>query len=331
MTLLETASQKGSIAIVASTLPAGFIVAQVESMGIFKIVVMSSNLELSYRVIREKYPGVQVKLVPRGPLSQIIFFAFMLLRARLSGTRISIFHECCLPHLDLLLMLIRPHGFYFPLSTMSEWEEVSISQFKKAKFTSLLQTLNLDHRFRYFRSPGVGDNKIEYAISAKNYPASIVAKDLSYARGVTTLTARKHEKSSQHILFITSKSFVPDSVQVKMYITLIDISLAMGCLCSIKDHPNPIYRLNISHNSAFVCDPFVPAELLEDDFDLIVGVSSTALLAYGNRSVSLVYMFPEMRKVDLDACINAYDELTAPDCKMRYVSTIDDFKELILV
>jgi hypothetical protein len=327
--IFKKATENRSICIVASTLPAGFISACAGEFEVVKIVVTSSNLEISYNSLKTKNSNIEIVLAPSGVLAQSIYYFSMLLLARLRGFRIIIFHECCLTILDLLLMLIRPRGNYLPLSTMSEWEEVTFSQFKKTKMAYLINFLKLTNSFKYYRTPGVGGNETENVISIKRYPKSIIAMNLPFARDKSSLAARNTHQYSKNVLFLTGKSFVPDAVQIKLYTELIDIAISMGYICSVKDHPNPVYRLNFTHEDACFFDPFTPAELLEDDFFIVVGVSSTALLSYGKRSVSLVKMITEMTAVDRDACIKSYDVLTASGCKMRYVSSTDDFRTLL--
>jgi hypothetical protein len=319
-----------SICFVASTLPAGFISARARELSIVKIVVMSSNLEISYNSIKLKHPSIEIVLAPRGWLAQCINFFFTLLVARLRGFRIIIFHECCVTHLDLMIMLVRPRGNYFPLSTMLEWEEISFSQFKKNKITSLIKFLKLENKFTYYRTPDVVNNyKLEYAISIKKYPQSIIEMDLSFTRDIASLAARKKIINTKNILFITGKSYVQDNAQIKLYLELMDLAQSMGYTFSLKDHPNPSYRLNIHHEYALLLNPFTPVELYEDDFDIVVGVSSTALLAYGDRAVSLLKMIPEMAATDRDACIRSYEILSTSGSKIRYVLSTNDFISIL--
>jgi hypothetical protein len=330
MMLFNRTIRNESICIVASTLPAGFISAQVRELGLRKIVVMSPNLEVSYSALKKNHPTIEIVLAPRGILRQCIYLSFIFIKSRLNYFRVVFFHECCLTHFDLLLMLIRPYGNYYPISTMSEWEEISFSEFKGSKMTYLIKFINFVDRFRYYRTPGVGGNQVEYAVSIKAYPESIIAADVSFARGVTSLVTRKSVIFTKNILFIAGKSFVADNVLTDLYNKLIGIARSLGYVCSVKDHPNPVYRLNMHNQYSTILDPFTPVELLEDVFDIIVGVSSTALLVYGERAVSLVKMIPEMSSIDCEACIKSFDVLSGSDCKLRFVSSIDEFEDLLI-
>jgi len=213
---------------------------------------------------------------------------------------------------------------------MLEWEEISFSQFKKNKITSLIKFLNLANKFTYYRTPDVvNNNKSEYAISIKKYPKSIIAMDLSFTRDIASMAVRKKNINTKNILFITGKSYVQDNIQIMLYLELMDIARSLGYTLSLKDHPNPSYRLNIHHEYALILNPFIPVELLDDDFDIVVGVSSIALLAYGDRAVSLVKMIPEIAATDREACIGSFEILSTSDSKMRFILSANDFINIL--
>lgn len=320
--------EKNSICIVASTLPAGFMSSQFETLAIKKIIAMNGNLALSYRVFKEKDPTINVVCVPRGFVAQSLFFLWQLFWARLNKHSVIFFHECCLTLLDLLLMLIKPSGFYFPQVTMSGWEEIQFEKFPKQKLAYLIQLLGLVHRFRFYRFPAVGDYPPEHVMSVRQYPDSIVSKDVDYVRELISRSSRDFGRNSKKILFIAGKSCVPDMVQSILYEKLIKIAHSRGYACHIKDHPNPIYRLNLAIDYTTSYDPLVPSELLDGDFYLVVGVSSTALLAYDDRSISLVKLLPEMSPNDRALCIDHFFK-ASPSNKINYIESADEFEELL--
>lgn len=317
-----------SVCIVASTLPAGFMASQVDALDIDKIIVMNGNLELSYQVFKDKHPSIKIVCAPRGFVAQSLFFLIQLLRARLRGQSVVLFHECCLTLLDLLLMLVKPSGFYFPQVTMSGWEEIQFEQFPRQKLTFLIRILGLVPRFRFYRFPAIGDYVPEHVMSVRQYPDSIVSKDVRFVRELIARSSGRVEGESKKILFIAGKSCVPDAVQIRLYEDLIKIAHSRGYACYIKDHPNPAYRLNLAVDCATSYDPLVPSELLDRDFHLVVGVSSTSLLAYDERSISLVNLMVEMMPDDRALCINHFEK-AAPGNKIKYINSVDDFEKLL--
>lgn len=317
-----------SVCIVASTLPAGFMASQVEALDIGKIIVMNENLELSYRVFKDKHPAIKIVCAPKGLLALSSFFLSQLMLARLRRHSIVFFHECCLTLLDLLLMLVKPSGFYFPQVTMSGWEEIEFDRFPRQKLTFLIQMLGLVSHFKFYRFPAIGDYVPEHAISVRRYPDSIISKDVMYVRELIAQSRSCVEDSLKKILFITGKSCVPDNVQVRLYKDLIKIAQARGYACYIKDHPNPIYRLNLDVDYSMSYDPLIPSELLDRNFYLVVGVSSTSLLAYDERSISLVNLMSEMTSDDRALCIDHFDK-AAPGNKIKYLDSVNDFEKLL--
>jgi hypothetical protein len=317
-----------SVCIVASTLPAGFMASQVEPLDVRKIIVMNESLALSYRVFKDKHPAIKIVCAPKGLLALSLFFLNQLMWARLRRHSVVFFHECCLTLLDLLLMLVKPSGFYFPQVTMSGWEEIEFDQFPRQKLTFLIRILGLVPRFRFYRFPAIGDYVPEHVMSVRQYPDSIVSKDVALVRELIAQSSGRVEGNSKEILFIAGKSCVPDSVQIRLYEGLIRIANSHGYICAIKDHPNPVYRLNLAIDCATSYDPLVPSELLDRDFHLVVGVSSTSLLAYDERSISLVNLMAEMTPVDRALCIDHFEK-AAPGNKIKYIDSVDDFVKLL--
>lgn len=319
-----------SIAIVASTLPAAFIASQATVLNIDRIIVMSRDLELSYKTINKRYPRTKIVLAPRGLVFRNLFFLFELIRSRLRGNPVVFFHECCLTPLDLLLMLVKPSGFYFPQVTMNGFEEISYGQFPRQKIVWLIRVLGLVNRFRFYKSPTIGSGPAEYVISAKEYPRTIKSQDVLYSRKLISLAVKvlNHAPTELKILYVTGKSFIDDETQVRYYLSLIDIARSKGYVCHIKDHPNPLYRLNLISDKSVTFDPLMPSELLDEDYKYVVGVSSTALLAYGDRAVSLLNLIKEITPADRDLLVDHFEK-ALPGNGIKYINTISEFRDLL--
>lgn len=318
-----------SFCIVASTLPVGFLVGQFESLRIKKIFVVSRDLEQSYLSLKERIdPSIEVVKVPEGVLLQSIFFSYVLFRARLSGTSVVFFHECCLPILDLLLSWIKPSGYYLPQVTMSGWQEIDSHQFPKGKLATLLKVLGVKDRFKYYRSSPIGGKQSEYVVSIKCYPKSIATMNVGFSRVPLAKCSSCENRQTNKILFITGKSSASDDCQRKTYRALMKMAHAKGYVCHIKDHPNPAYRLDFSTEGAVTIDPLLPAELLESDYYLVVGVSSSALLSFDGRSVSLINLLDDMSLEDRHAYVRHF-ESAMPGNKISYVHSEDEFKALL--
>lgn len=319
---------KKSICIVASTLPARFIASQAEYLDIDKIIVASENLELSYQFIKNDHPTIEIVCAPRGYLVLVPFYLSRLIWARLCGNSVVIFHECCFTLLDLLILVVKPSGFYFPQVTMSGWTEIEFEHFPAQKLTYLIKNLGLVHFFKFYRSSAIGDYLPEYAMSLIKYPDSIVSKDVGFVRELLAQSKSRFDGKSKKILFLVGKSCVSDDVQHRLYNKLITIAYVKGFACYIKDHPNPIFRLNLHSIHAASCDPLIPFEMMDEDFYLYVGVTSTALLAYDERSISLLNMMDEMTAEDSARFIMHFEK-ASPGNNIKYINSFDEFEKLL--
>ena len=323
-------SEKKTICIVASTLPAAFLASQVEVLNVEKIIVMNRDLQHSYKIFEKKYPMVRVVIAPQNLVFRNLYFIFEFVSSRLLGNSVVFFHECCLTMLDLLIILVKPSGRYFPQVTMCGFEEISCEQFPKQKIVWLIRLLGLVNRFRFYKCPRIGSGPAEYAISVRVYPVNIKSMEVSYSRNLIKLSDEElnHGSAKLKILFVTGKSFIDDEIQIRYYLSLIEIACSKGYVCHIKDHPNPLYRLNLTSDKSKVCDPLMPSELLDRDYKYVVGLSSTALLAYGDRSVSLLKLIKEMVPADRDLLVDHFEK-ASPRSGIKYINTIDEFGFLL--
>jgi hypothetical protein len=320
--------EKHSICIVASTLPVGFIAAQIDNLKVKKIYVLSKALEQSYQSFGKNYPQVNIVRAPSGLLLQSLYFLFVLLAARASGTQVVFFHECCLPIVDLLITVIKPRGYYLPQVTMSGFQEVEPAAFPRNRLYWLLGFLGVTDRFRFYCSPAVGNNESEYLMSIRSYPSAITCKDVGFSREVVSRCYSCSGQKTNKILFVAGKSFVSDASQSTLFRSLIDAAHGRGYVCHIKDHPNSVYRLDLQIDGAVVLDPSQPVELMDQDYHLAVGVSSSALLGFNERAVSMVHMFDDMSSDDKRLCVKHFEE-AFPGNQINYVRSLVEFEKLL--
>ena len=320
--------KKSSVCIVASTLPVAFIASQITELNIKKIIVTSQSLQLSYQGFKKISSSIKVVRAPIGFVRQSIFFFFQLCAAKLNGNSVVIFHECCLPVLDLLINFMKPSGYFLPQVKMSGWEEIAFDLFPKGKLTCFLRAFGFSSLFKYYRCSSIGGDDNEYALSIKQYCDSIVPKEINFSREKIEKYYSVLSDAEKKILFVMGRSFVSDSAQLNIYKELITIAHAKGYVCHIKDHPNLVYRLDLSSCYATALDPFLPVELLERDYYLVVGVSSTSLLAFNGRSISLINIFDEMSPEDRVYCTNHFDDAD-PHNNIKYINSIGEFSSLL--
>jgi hypothetical protein len=319
---------KSSFCIVASTLPIGFIAAQIEELRIKRIYVLTKTHELAYQNLKKLNPSLEIVRLPSALLLREACYLFMLMRARLGNLNVIFFHECCLPIFDLLLCTIKPRGYYFPMVTMSGWNEIEPIAFPRTKFFRLFQLLGVIDRFRYYSSSQVGGNDIEYVTSMRNYPRSVTVMKVDYSRKVLSRCYSPGTTKTKSILFVVGKSFVADAQQVAIFRLLAAAVFAKGYECHIKDHPNSIYRLNLQIDGAVVKDPLLPVDLMDKDYHLAVGVSSTALLLFNERAISLINLLDGMSQENRLLCVKHYDS-ALPNNRINYIRSLEEFEKML--
>jgi len=186
-----------------------------------------------------------------------------------------------------------------------------------------LKIFSLSQYFQYRNAGKIADDNFStYYVSLKKYPDSITTHEVNYFP--KTMNNRPTVKDSKKILLLTGKSKIKDSNQVAAYEKIINFLDEHGFSCFVKDHPNPAFRLNLKNEKLTQIDCLIPAELLEDQFLFVIGLSSTALLNYDNRSISILNLV-NMNEDDREHTISFFNK-TNPSHQIRF---IDKFEELV--
>ncbi|MGO7134357.1 hypothetical protein [Rhizobium leguminosarum] len=319
-----------SVSIVASTLPIAFLAARAEALGVDRIVATSANLNRSYGYLARKIGReMEIETTPPGFVRQSLYFALLVAKCRFLGRRLVIFHECCMPVLDLLILLLRPKGDHFPQVSMLGSIPMDISAAPKSKLLTLLRLCRLDRLFVLYYSPPVGDNPGEYSLSVKAYPRSIVSHPVGYAgEASSAIEAEDLAPRSHTILLLTGKALSPDEDQITVFSGIVESAAKYGLRCDVKDHPNPYFRLGFASEAARSIDPEMPSELLDDDYALVIGASSTGLLRYGNRAFSIIEMLPSL-SADETGLAKKHFDMAAPGHTLRYLESLQQLESIL--
>ena len=317
-----------SVSIVASTLPFAFLVAQAETLGVDRIVATSASLKRSYGyLVHEISSDMKIETTPMGFVRQSLHFALLVAKCRLFGQRLVIFHECCMPVLDLLILLLRPKGDHFPQVSMLGSIPIDISTAPKSKLLTLLKICRLDRFFVLYYSPPVGNNPGEYSLSVKAYPRSIVSHPVGYA-GEAGTEADDVLPRSRTILLLTGKAFSSDEDQMIVFSEIVELAAKRGFRCDVKDHPNPYFRLGFANEASRSIDPEMPSELLGSDYMLVIGASSTGLLKYGKRAFSIIEMLPSL-SADETGLAKKHFDMAAPGHTLRYLESLQQLEWIL--
>lgn len=317
-----------SVAIVASTLPFVLLKRQAGALGIESVIATSDRLARSFGYLNE--PGAASRLsissAPASFVAQAIYFGLLVAKVKISGRRLVIFHECCLPVLDLVILLLRPRGDHFPQVSMLGNIPIEASAVPRSKLLTLFRALGLTRFFQFYYSPPVGANPPEYVMSIKSYPAPI----RSHPAGYKGEEPGKEGVSSagRAVLLLVGKAFAPDEEQIDIFRKIAGIARQAGFECHIKDHPNPAFRLGLTVDGAKVIDPEMPSELLAEDYAIVVGTRSTGMLKYGARAFSIVEMLESLSADEVELAKRHFDE-TAPGHELGYLTSLDQLNSIL--
>jgi hypothetical protein len=160
---------------------------------------------------------------------------------------------------------------------------------------------------------------ISYILKAKTYPESIRTIYEPPSRLVSG------SLSNKKILFLTGTDSANILELRRVYSAICKKALRYNWMITIKDHPNPKFRINLNCGDAKIYDPNFPADLIGDCFELVVG-SSSASLAYFENSVSIVYLLDSMPERTKESKINFLKNLSQ---KIQFVKSNKQIDELL--
>jgi hypothetical protein len=227
-------------------------------------------------------------------------------------------------------MLIRPKGGYYPQVSMDGYREVGFSKMPRSKSKLFLSALGLRNCFHYFLSSGVGGLPDEYVASLKKYPISIKSYDVQYSRGVVRSKIRKGPQTriNPSVILLMGKTFIEDEIQIREFNKIIAYCMKRDYHVIVKDHPNPIYRVNLISQGVRIIDPLYPAELLSLNSACAIGVASTALINFSGCAISLVKMFSEMTSANKADVIKHFSGVD-PDHRINFIESMDECFKII--
>lgn len=313
-----------SIAIVSSTMPVLFLKDQTESLEVQKIYTTSEELYKSYLELVRIHPNLTIKILPYSAFMQTIFLFFILLKIRINSNQLIIFHECCMPILDLLIFFLRPKAQIFPQVTLNAAVEVPFNTVAKGRFLRLIHFFGLDRFFKFLYSPALGGNQPEYYLVFKQYPTNVKIHQVSRSY----FKEKEETPKSNSVLILLGKSRMDDLEQIKEYNTIISFLIKKNYKVFIKDHPNPFFRLNLKNDSVTHIDPLIPSELLNENYKLVIGTSSTSILFFGDKVIGLIDYFKDITKEDRRLYKNLFNS-SFPENKVLFPKSIEELLSIL--
>ena len=231
-----------------------------------------------------------------------------LLKLILRAKKINIFHECCWPTLDLLLLTITHKVVRFEILDMKHSKKIegfrNLNEIlrKRAEggvkpFIYLAGTLFFD-----FYSP----NQIDIEITLKKKYYKRFESEDAFSEGLSFDESGFRENSV--IILLDGEDYVIPKNQTVL-LDIIENLVNLNFLVYIKEHPrvefrtDPLFLVKISSisNQIVILDPAIIAAKYINDFKIShsISVSSTALLFSNIVNISLINLLNSINNGEL--------------------------------
>lgn len=296
---------ESGLAFVGSALPAATLAKQVELGQISKIFVSHAQFLDTYDLLKNRSLfKLDIENLYNGHMIVRIFNIMrVLLCAKIKNKVIYIYHECCWQWLDICIWIIHPHGIFMPqvgMKFMFKPVDSVIFFFRHTSFDRALIHCFLSFFFEYRYYQETDKERINFAPTIRRYPASIATVESS---GISP-RAKPPLLLEKKMLILSGSDFSLPLEMIDLYARIVHVAISRGYKVLVKDHPNPVSRLNFSHYGVETIKPSIPAEFLYDDFSVVVGTASAAMAVFGSRSVSICKllnsMSPEIKELRIN-------------------------------
>ncbi len=289
-------------AFVASALPARFLLDNFLSLKITRLICGSKELKESFQFLKEKFP--ELEILSMSSIAEDKKASFLLDEVEVSKSSIVIFHECCWLDLDVAILKVQPVVEYFPSVTLDGWRKLSLGELSFSnlllrliveKNKNILRLIFLSIRYKTSfdfyeveQDDGEVNNTFETALKESKVIHLKKSQKCLESRALSKKISP--ELHSKNIAFIIARDVIEDKLQIEMFLKIINICKSFGYDILIKDHPNPINRLNLKEVGDEI-SPLSPFEIFEEPYFIKIGLFSTVLAFDPKNSISIANLF----------------------------------------
>jgi len=321
-----------NIAFVASTLPIQILDLMIEKWNITEVMVSNKNLLQSYKYLNLNNPKLKIVSLPSNTFLFILHLTLWLIKQKFKRRKIFFFHECCSIFFDILIGWFKLKGEYYPQVTLNSFMSIECSSIdSKNKIKKMLKILMLLDCFLPYLID-LDDNAGKSILWARvKYPKLINVHSLQASSEIkqkNNFESSIQQDGQLRVLMIIGRDVVADNELGLIYTKIIDELRELGFLIYIKDHPNPSFRLNLDCSNLIEIDPFLPAEMIKQEFHFVLGTASTGLAHFKDRSISILDMLRSSdskilnrRKLHLSSLPNGND--------IKFPSDIDQMMSIV--
>ena len=287
-----------SLAFVASTLPALILKLKIEDWNVSEIIVSNRSLYETFNYLTKNFENIKLTVVPDGFLNSLRFMIFRLAIAKFKKERVFFFHECCCLIFDLVINIINNKADFFPQVSMNTFEEISVKNVSKE--TILLKWLKQTSNFKSYKLIHDNDSGFSVIWSCKKYNENISVHSLDESIKIKYKNYKpkleKHNGKKQCLLLLGTDLVNNENIIIN-YSKLINFLSKEGFEIYLKDHPNVENQLNKDGKlKGHEVPSFIPVELIDDYFDIVIGVASTGLVNFPFKAFSILNLMQMSKK-----------------------------------
>ena len=226
------------------------------------------------------------------------------MNSKLFNKKIYFFHECCWVVFDLLINLFNNKSHFFPQVTMKSFANETYDP--KNKINIMIRLFKQKDNFKIYKYTKGNNNGFNIIHSCVKYNSNIIVNKIKTTHSLRYSNSKFIKIKQKKALLIIGTEPVHNTVLIKKFNYFVSILKKSGFQIDIKDHPNKAVRLNNKNDiKGNILNPFIPVELIKDDYGVVIGCASTGLLKFKKRSYSIIDMLDmndkekKMRKIHL--------------------------------
>lgn len=282
---------------VASTLPIKYINENHQNKKTL-IIIKNQNIYKSYEYLERFNKNIKIKLLNKYLFFRIIELTIFLFIFQIKNIKFYFFHECCWPEFDIIIKIFNPNSYHIPIVTMNGFKRLKKKnnvKFFDQRIKIFFYKLFLESYFIiYFRKINL-NYFLFYTI--KKYPHKV--EILKYK------DKKKDSKiSKRNILILVSREFCSNIEVINLYKKISEHFKLKGFKIYYKDHPNENSRLNYNFSKFNKINPNKPYELINKNFDYLIGCGSTPLAYQGEKSICIIKLIKSYKKTNAKFRIN---------------------------
>ncbi len=209
---------------------------------------------------------------------------------------ILVFHECCWPILDILLILSRSNVSHKPIVTLNGYrflknDETSfIAWFKFFSnhnfINRLLKSISSSFFSIFFHhaecTDDGGNTSLRIPVLKEKFKRGWIASSPYHSsnQNLKLIHNQSNEIKSpiNNVLILCATEPIDNLTQIQIYNKIIDLFVRNNFSISYKDHPRMNARLGLKNSLATEINPLLPSQLFNQKYDIVIGAFSTSLI-----------------------------------------------------